>query len=137
MISQELLNPKRYFNCPDCGNLYEARDKEVRMFEKYECPQCESDVYYESNEILTMRVQMSSYGNIDWDEDPNVPISPNKFWVVGSFKEASGVCLAYIKEFHLGGGHWTGGKIYDKETLLGRVSYNGRVWDNDGKEILI
>ncbi len=61
---------------------------------------------------------------------------------VASYAEASAAVRQYIEENDLGAGcgsgpAFTGGKI---ESELGgnlaRVSYNGRVWDLDGKEIL-
>lgn len=56
---------------------------------------------------------------------------------VASFAEASRVCREYIERYELGGGNWTGGTITEKGKEIGRVSYNGRVWDTDGKEIEI
>lgn len=57
---------------------------------------------------------------------------------IGSFAEASKVCREFIKEYELGGGNWTGGTVIsDKGEIIARVSYNGRVWDNDGREINI
>lgn len=55
---------------------------------------------------------------------------------VESFAEASRVCREYTEKYELGGGNWSGGKITDdKGTMIARVSYNGRVWDTDGKQI--
>ena len=48
---------------------------------------------------------------------------------VADFAEASRVVLQYISDNELGGGNWTGGEIRDLAgTVVGRVSYNGRVW---------
>ena len=55
---------------------------------------------------------------------------------VSSFVEASAVCRAYIDRNGLGGGNWTGGEVFaDDGTRLGRISYNGRVWDLNAAEI--
>jgi hypothetical protein len=54
---------------------------------------------------------------------------------VDSFAMASGACLGYIKRNGLGAGNWSGGQVYDGEKQVAIVSYNGRVWGMDGKEI--
>ena len=56
---------------------------------------------------------------------------------VGSFAEASKVCSAFIRRNQLGGGNWTGGNIYEGRKKIARVSFNGRVWDNDDNEIVV
>lgn len=57
---------------------------------------------------------------------------------VKTFAEASDACRAYIVKYDLGGGNWGGyGHIWIGSKHVGRVSFNGRVWDNDGKEILL
>ena len=56
---------------------------------------------------------------------------------VGSFAEASKVCSAFIRRNLLGGGNWTGGKIYEGRNYVGHVSFNGRVWDKDDNEIVV
>lgn len=63
---------------------------------------------------------------------------------VCSFAEASATVRDYIEKHDLGAGcsdsspAFTGGSILaaDKKTVVGRVSYNGRVWGVDGQEIL-
>lgn len=55
---------------------------------------------------------------------------------VDSFKDASRAVRHFIETNDLGSGNFTGGKIYgDDGQVIGRVSYNGRAWDNDGNEI--
>jgi hypothetical protein len=55
---------------------------------------------------------------------------------VSSFAEASAACRAYIVKYQLGGGNWSGGRVYDDQgQQIARVSYNGRVWAMDGSEI--
>jgi hypothetical protein len=57
---------------------------------------------------------------------------------VETFREAAAECRAYIERNGLGGGNWTGGQVFaDKKTQVARVSFNGRVWDMEGKEITI
>jgi hypothetical protein len=59
----------------------------------------------------------------------NVPVS--------SFAEASKTCSAFIRRNQLGGGNWTGGNIYEGRKKVGHVSFNGRVWDIEGNEIVV
>lgn len=65
--------------------------------------------------------------------DPATPVMID----VKDFAEASAVCRAYIERNGLGGGNWTGGEVVDMVTAerVAHVSYNGRVWGLDGKEI--
>lgn len=61
---------------------------------------------------------------------------------VASFAEASAAVRQHIQQNDLGAGcgsgpAFTGGKIMSEiGGEIGRVSYNGRVWDTDGREIL-
>lgn len=55
---------------------------------------------------------------------------------VDSADMASGQMLGYIRQFNLGGSDLSAkcGNIYSNDgTLVARVSYNGRVWDTQGK----
>lgn len=56
---------------------------------------------------------------------------------VSSLREASEVCQRFIKKNDLGGGNWTGGQVYDQGKQIAEISYNGRAWDTEGKEIKI
>ena len=58
---------------------------------------------------------------------------------VFSFKEARDVCMRHRDDNELGMRSWSGSKIYgaDRKTPIGRVSYNGRVWDTNDKEIVL
>ena len=50
--------------------------------------------------------------------------------------EAAAICRAYIEHYDLGGGNWNGGQIVNADgVVIGRVSYNGCVWDNANNEI--
>ncbi len=93
-----------------------------------------------------MTVTLASVGNPDLDQDPTRKLysaEANRTAFVSSFEEASKVCRKFIQDNDLGGGNWAGGTIKDKDgNYIGRVSYNGRVWeqkfgvaDNDQKEI--
>jgi len=48
---------------------------------------------------------------------------------VDNSEQASNIVKEFIDDNNLGGGNWTGGKIFYDGENIGRVSYNGRVWD--------
>lgn len=55
---------------------------------------------------------------------------------------ANVLCQDFIKFYNLGGSNWIGGRIIDEHNnFVARISYNGRVWDNEdwkiAKEIVI
>jgi hypothetical protein len=60
-----------------------------------------------------------------------------RFVYVETFAEASRAVRDYIAKNELGAGNWVGGNLSEVGTgqPLGRVSYNGRVWDACGREI--
>jgi hypothetical protein len=75
-----------------------------------------------------------SYGNIDHKENPFEEMSPKQVFACDSLKQASEYCLNYIDEFDLGGGNWTGGKVFHpKIGHIANVSYNGKVWKLNGE----
>lgn len=76
-----------------------------------------------------MQLTMSSRGNPDFRENPKDEMSPALTVEVNSWQEASAACEAYIAQYQLGGGNWTGGQICEDGRQIARVSYNGRVWD--------
>ena len=87
-----------------------------------------------------MTVKLSSCGNPDFRQNPNEPLfgCPKEVYVeVATLKGASLICLKYIDSWELGGGNWDGGQVYEGNKQIARVSYNGRVWDLNDKEILI
>jgi hypothetical protein len=82
--------------------------------------------------VKPWRVELSSAPNPDIEGgywQGGMPGRPRSV-PVASFAEASQVVQDYIAQHELGGGNWTGGEITDYATgkVLGRVSYNGRVW---------
>lgn len=78
-------------------------------------------------------VKLSSCGNPDHGQF--APLSDTKLIRVATLEEASKKCLAYIAYWDLGGGNWSGGQVYDSKKQIARISYNGRIWDMDDKEI--
>ena len=65
----------------------------------------------------------------------DIPAEGSSKVTVATIQEASKPCMEYIKRNSLGGGNWTGGKVYQGKKQVARVSYNGRVWAMDGSEI--
>ena len=86
-----------------------------------------------------MKVRLANCGNPDHGQNPNEPVwgCPHaSFPVVGTLEEARRVCLRYIAKWELGGSQWAGGQVYDGHgNQIANISYNGRVWDMDDKEI--
>lgn len=82
-----------------------------------------------------MYVHLSAAGNPDFGEYGDIG-APERWEPVVSYAAASAVVRAYIAEYDLGGGNWTGGEIRAGERgtptqVVARVSYNGRVWPPD------
>ena len=77
-----------------------------------------------------LRVRLANRGNPDFGQDPRrtLPGVPCRAVNVTTLREASNACLAYIAEYELGGGNWTGGEVWRGNTLVAHISYNGRAW---------
>lgn len=86
-------------------------------------------------------VKLSNVGNPDYSQDPDRPLPETTVgWaMVDTLKQAVELCLLYISFYDLGGGNWNGGLITRKSDglVIGRVSYNGRVWADNAKEICV
>lgn len=82
-------------------------------------------------------VRLSNCGNPDRRQDATRPLPDTACgWAqADDLQEVVALVESYIEYYQLGGGNWNGGKITHKGATFGRVSYNGRVWDNSGKEI--
>lgn len=85
--------------------------------------------------IPKMMVKLSSCGNPDFKQNPNVSLSPAEKIQIVTLKEASEACRTYIAKWNLGGGNWSGGQVYKGKKQIAQISYNGRIWDMDDKEI--
>ena len=63
------------------------------------------------------------------------------YFEVNSLLEAKNLTQKFINEFDLGGSNWVGGRVIDEENnFVARISYNGRVWEDEShpsKEIEI
>lgn len=81
------------------------------------------------------QVKLSNVGNPDYRQDPRRPLPDTTVgWArVDTLKEAVAICRAYIRFYDLGGGNWNGGLINrtDNGLVVGKVSYNGRVWPDE------
>ena len=70
-------------------------------------------------------------------QDTDAP--KNQMVEVATVKNAIKIFRDWIEINGFGSGNLTrkSGEVWaDKKTLVGRISYNGRFWDKDGKEIL-
>ncbi len=54
---------------------------------------------------------------------------------VKTLKAASIICRDYIERNQLDTCHWRGGQVYNGDSIVAEVSYNGTVWTRDGFEI--
>lgn len=84
-----------------------------------------------------MTVRLSSCGNPDLRQNPNDRLSPPVHIQVATLEGASLLCLKYIANWDLGGGNWSGGQVFFGKAQIANVSYNGRIWDLDDKEIVV
>jgi len=87
-----------------------------------------------------LTVTLESCGNTDLGQDSRRPLPGVPSWRrkrVTSLASASKACLKYIAEHSLGYGNWIGGDIYEGAAYVARVSYNGRLWLEDGKELTL
>ena len=74
-------------------------------------------------------VQLAACDNPDYNHAADaVREAPARRVKVKDLAEAAQVCRQYIDEHDLGAGHWTGGQVFEGETQVARVSYNGRLW---------
>ena len=79
-------------------------------------------------------VELEGVPNVDFDRSSwNGSVSIGKrYKVVNDLNGAKRVCENFIDKNNLGGGNWTGGRIYDDSgDIVGYISYNGRAWEND------
>lgn len=54
------------------------------------------------------------------------------YFQVTTLKEASELCQKFIQEYNLSSSNWIGGRVLDESlSFVARVSYNGRVWENE------
>lgn len=75
--------------------------------------------------IATSQVFIVRYGN-----------SITDVFATENIKDCSSVCMKYIQSRNYGASQWKGGTIRNRAgKKIGRVSYNGRIWDNNNNLI--
>ena len=58
------------------------------------------------------------------------------YFEVDSLKSASELTREFIEQYRLGSSNWTGGIVLDSTLKFrAKISYNGRVWDNEDWKI--
>ena len=83
-----------------------------------------------------LTVKFSSCGNPDFPGQKTADRpAPTLILEIRDLKDASKKCRSYIENWNLGGGNWAGGQVFRGSKQIAWVSYNGRVWDMNGKEI--
>lgn len=78
---------------------------------------------------------LSSVGNPDHGQ--YAPVSNPETVTADTFAELKAKIRAYIEFWNLGGGNWTRPVIMQQGKAVGRMSYNGRVWADDGAEVAL
>lgn len=82
-------------------------------------------------------VVLMACGNIDFRQSLNEPFAPTEMYPVNTLKQAANHCKSYIIDNDLGGGNWLGGQVISpKGEIVANISYNCRVWNGEGAEIL-
>lgn len=78
-------------------------------------------------------VRLDTRGNPDQGQNPEQPLPGvrSEEIPVNSFGEAAKEARTWIEMNNLGAGNWAGGQIVETSTgeTVGRVSFNGRVWE--------
>lgn len=75
-------------------------------------------------------VKLSSCGNPDHGQ--YAPVSPREVKECDTIEECQTAVREYIVKYDLGGGNWSGGLVYQGRKKVGRISYNGRFWPEEG-----
>ena len=76
-------------------------------------------------------VELSADTNPDFGKDSwegQVKIKPI-YETVRTMADASKAVRRFIEKNNLGGGNFTGGRVWDDREEVAHVSYNGRVWE--------
>lgn len=85
------------------------------------------------------RVKLDNRGNPDYrqDSERRLPGTPYIEANTDTLVEARELCARYIALCDLGGGNWTGGEVtrLSDNVVIGKFSYNGRLWTGRPKEV--
>jgi hypothetical protein len=79
-------------------------------------------------------VELASEPDIDYGYDITKKLKLQKVPIT-SIEDAQSKVRKYIDDNDLGGGNWTGGDVYKDGKKIGRISYNGRWWSEESKEM--
>jgi len=77
-----------------------------------------------------MKVKLASCGNPDHFQDPDQPMygcESNHYITVKTLEDASLECRKFIERNFLGGGNWTGGKVYENNKCIAQISCTGKI----------
>lgn len=88
--------------------------------------------------ILTLKIEVC--GNPDHGQDPDQPpfgVKRNTTIRAGRIEIIRLLVEEFQNENNLGGGNWKNAILYRDDEEVGRMSWNGRVWDKEDKEILL
>ena len=77
------------------------------------------------------RLTLRSFGNPDYGQNPDKPMSPTETVEVPTLEAASRAASEYRDRHMLGGGNWPRTEVFDGNVPVAVISYNGRVWDYD------
>lgn len=132
------------------GTRYSAhgRSKDLGVLHLEVCPECLYYINYGHLDDMSMsevednpkprhayRVHLACVP----DDDPETGrggTREERWTDVESFQHASRVVREFIEEWNLGASQWAGGWIVDhKNQRVARISYNGRIWDPEGKAL--
>lgn len=93
------------------------------------------DAYAKNGKSISgYEVELEALPNPDFDRNSHEgTVRVKKHMVkVDSPEQASDVVRRFIDEHDLGSGNWSGGNLHMNGKKVGYVSYNGRLWNNDG-----
>lgn len=87
--------------------------------------------------MVDFEVELGAEPNPDFDQNSHEgTVNIKKHRVrVKNMQEAKDKVVKFIMDNDLGSGNWVGGDIYQYGKKVGYISYNGRVWDNQGNSI--
>lgn len=79
------------------------------------------------------RVGLTSCGNIDYGEEPSMPLEdvPSLYFYGETIEDCQREARRFIEGFALGAGQWAGGLVFKGDEYTGLISYNGRFWNKD------
>ena len=130
---------------PERLNYYGKIDKEVEEYLGYYEPGNNTGFMLEpvigtaakGKMMVDFEVELGAEPNPDFDRSSHEgTVNIKKHRVkVKSMSEARDKVVKFIMDNDLGSGNWVGGDIYQYGKKVGYISYNGRIWDNQGNSI--